>query len=486
MGTLETVTAQLQRTSDMTALKTSLIDSDKLVVAGGSFSQVVTTIYNTSTGSFPGLDILRSAISISAMYDARNRSPVLQLFPNAYVDVKETILEWSTQVNQPAILCFTSGSKRDLSAIAHDIAKTLSSRGTLAGSFFFEKDKVQDDGDFFLTLAYQIAVNVPGMNNLVNRAVLRDPTILEKRGETQLTKLILEPLFCIPTPETPFTVLVDGFHKCKSYRKQNAILKLLARASLTFGDTLRFLFFAVSQSDTFDPVINRNDYYWVGRHIPLNHTTQPLHLSQLQDQFFHPCLSSTDTINKLWCPSFSVRLSPFVSDTPWDQAQRPHLSSNPPRDTSSMGALIHRPANVIGDSMVVPSGVLFFGSPMSVDLLSPHGSAGSPMVIDSLTSSPLYKGSPMSIDGIYMAHQRDDNADSASFYNGHLRLDSPATLAEVSRRAARASKGIENFRRNLPNYGLVVPQYVENTGTSVSLLFGTLPNLENRGYAYGM
>lgn len=55
MGTIESITAQVQQTSDVKALKTSLIDSDKLVVAGGSFSQVVTTIYNTSVGSFPGM-----------------------------------------------------------------------------------------------------------------------------------------------------------------------------------------------------------------------------------------------------------------------------------------------------------------------------------------------------------------------------------------------------------------------------------------------
>jgi hypothetical protein len=170
--------------------------------------------------------MLRSAISISAMHDARERFPTPKCFPNTYTDIKETISEWSTQVNQPAILCFTGGTKSGKSAIAYEIAETLSSRETLAGSFFFEGDKLQDDGDFFLTLAYQIAVNIPGMDDFVNRTVLRDPTILKKRGVVQLTKLILEPLFCLPTPETPFIVVVDNFDQCDEFAVQVEIMWL--------------------------------------------------------------------------------------------------------------------------------------------------------------------------------------------------------------------------------------------------------------------
>ncbi|KAF5327115.1 hypothetical protein D9619_004528 [Psilocybe cf. subviscida] len=402
MATVETIAAQVQQTSDIRALKTSLIDSDKLVVTGGSFNQlVVTTTYNASVRAFPGLDILRSAISISAMHDARGRFPAPRCFRNTYVDIKETALEWSTKANQPAILCFTGGPKTGKSAIAHEIAETLASRGTLAGSFFFEADKKQDDGDFFLTLAYQIAIYVPGMDQLVNAAVLRDPTILKKRGEVQLTKLILEPLFCLPTPQKPFTVVVDGFDQCNTIIGQMEVTWLIARASLMFGDTLRFLIFA--RRDGLDLVLGWNNFYWVGRHIPLNNQTSltsTFRLYHLADRFFDPCPSSVDTINKMWLSS--------------------SLIQSEVRNTSPGGALMCTNA---GSHDVALSH--FSGSPMSVDLLrrSPHGMAGSPMVIDSLRSSPAtFRGSPMLIDSIYLSHGTGCSPETTPPYTSHQRL----------------------------------------------------------------
>lgn len=377
-----------------------------------------------------GLDILRSVISMSAMHDSREQFPAPKCFPNTYIDIKETIVEWSTKANQPAILCFTGEPKSGKSAIAHEIADILSSRGTLAGSFFFERDKSQDDGDFFLTLAYQIAVNIPGMDKLVNKAMLRDPTIISKRGGTQLTKLILEPLFCLPSLETPFIVVVDEINLCSQQVSRLQIISLLSRASLMFSNTLRFLIFTLR--GTLDDVIDGNNFYWVGRHIELDGKappTSPLCVSRLSDQFFDPCPSSVDSIVRTLCSVIEVT---GPSNT-LEQQQRRHSYHSIDRDTSaSIAATSWR--NPARSSEIVPTDLHSSGSPMSVELLrrSSHeiiaGSpmvidslistpkfGGSPMVIDSLRFSPRYGGSPMVIDDAYLPQQYGVNTRLASF-----------------------------------------------------------------------
>ena len=113
-----------------------------------------------------------------------------------------------------------------------------------AGSFFFTSGKPGcDQGSaLFCTLAYQIAIYVPGMREAVNNAMIADITLQTKSMEVQIQSLIVEPFKrCqFPPAHTP-TILIDGLDECQGSDTQRAILKLIANAKTAAGVPLRFL-----------------------------------------------------------------------------------------------------------------------------------------------------------------------------------------------------------------------------------------------------
>ena len=117
-------------------------------------------------------------------------------------------------------------------------------KGLYAGSFFFTSGKPGcDQGSaLFRTLAYQIAINVPGVREAVNNAMIADITLQTKSMEIQIQSLVIEPFnHCqFPPVHTP-TILIDGLDECQGSDTQRAILKLIANARTATGVPLRFL-----------------------------------------------------------------------------------------------------------------------------------------------------------------------------------------------------------------------------------------------------
>jgi len=109
------------------------------------------------------------------------------------------------------------------------IAETLRQmyKDRYAASFFFLKgDEKRGFVKFlFSTLAYQIAINVPGMRTLIDRAMSVDITLPSKSLSSQLRSLIVEPSLRLPFPPTHTpTIIIDGLDECETSKIQRDIL----------------------------------------------------------------------------------------------------------------------------------------------------------------------------------------------------------------------------------------------------------------------
>ena len=117
----------------------------------------------------------------------------------------------------------------------------------LAASFFFGRGKNRRDKAQYLipTIAYQVAISIPPMRNLIDAAMIQDPTIISKSVESQLRYLITNPLHGIAAHSSlPFhtpTVIIDGLDECDGRDSQRLILKAIATAVFTDHIQLRFI-----------------------------------------------------------------------------------------------------------------------------------------------------------------------------------------------------------------------------------------------------
>jgi hypothetical protein len=135
------------------------------------------------------------------------------------------------------ILWFYGPAGAGKSAIAHNIAKRCELEKLLLASFFFSRsDPARSNSKSLITtIAYQIAINVPGIREKVVAAIERDPLILSRSMEAQVAALIVEPL-CEPlevgyfnVPTSRRLIIIDGLDECDTSAVQCNILEVISR-----------------------------------------------------------------------------------------------------------------------------------------------------------------------------------------------------------------------------------------------------------------
>jgi hypothetical protein len=113
----------------------------------------------------------------------------------------------------------------------------------LGGCFFFRRKVSKRNGKEYLfsTLAYQLATDVAGMREHINRAMEDNPALPTKSAHIQLQKLIVEPFMCLPTPRPSPVVIIDGLDECDLSEAQRDILSLISQALTIPEFTIRFI-----------------------------------------------------------------------------------------------------------------------------------------------------------------------------------------------------------------------------------------------------
>jgi len=123
------------------------------------------------------------------------------------------------------------------SAIAHTLSEICDGHGCLLATFFFWKTAAErsDVSRFVATIAYQVARAIPASRPLIEAAVEADPMVFFQSIDTQLAKLILEPLQLLRSTgfdlgNCPFVIIVDGLDECQGNVIQSGLVKSLAAA----------------------------------------------------------------------------------------------------------------------------------------------------------------------------------------------------------------------------------------------------------------
>ena len=186
-----------------------------------------------------------------------------------------------------------AGKTAILQAIAEFLCSPSESGHQFAASFFFSRGKKgRDEGHFlFSTIAYQLALKVPGLRQHVNNIMELDPTLHTKSMDVQLQSLIIDAFQQLShPPQRPYLVIVDGLDECHDKAAQQSILRLLCETITVYKLPLRFLIGSRPEShirDSFD----QESLYTVTRRVILDETFNPRRDIQvfLRDGFAKIC-----------------------------------------------------------------------------------------------------------------------------------------------------------------------------------------------------
>ncbi|KAJ6568472.1 hypothetical protein B0H19DRAFT_1133357 [Mycena capillaripes] len=135
------------------------------------------------------------------------------------------------------------------SAIAQSFCERLQEQGLLGGSFFFKRGDPSRGSakKIFPTLAYQLAIRLPEIRQLISQTVENDPAIVDRSLSTQLQELIIEP--CRRSSVYfRLTIVIDGLDECDGQNIQAEVLRSIGNA--VYQGNLPVLFFIASRPES--------------------------------------------------------------------------------------------------------------------------------------------------------------------------------------------------------------------------------------------
>jgi hypothetical protein len=126
----------------------------------------------------------------------------------------EKIGEWVND-NDGHLLFLLTGFGR--SAIAQTFATNCVADNKLTASFFFTQALAQCSSvsKVILTLAYQLTISVPPVQELIKAALQADPSIPNKNLGMQFTKLIYLPILALDHLTSPMVIIIKALDECE-------------------------------------------------------------------------------------------------------------------------------------------------------------------------------------------------------------------------------------------------------------------------------
>jgi len=248
---------------------------------------------------------LSQVVSHGAIHDSAERYPPPNCHPGTRIVVRQVILDWIHNESQafPFFWLYGpagAGKTAVLQAIAEFLCSSSGYYENFGGTFFFSRGKNGRDQGHFLspTIAYQLALRVPGLRQHVNRIMKEDPTLHTKTIAVQLQTLIVDAFQSLsPLPQRSYLVIIDGLDECQDKATQQHILLLLCEAITTRKLPLRLLIGSRPEfhiRNSFDQKV----LYTITRRVILDETFNPGRDIQvfLQDGFAKICAKHADIL----------------------------------------------------------------------------------------------------------------------------------------------------------------------------------------------
>ena len=176
------------------------------------------------------------------------RFPPPRCHPKTREKVLKIITDWVKNPHTRQRIIWLNGpAGAGKSAIAQTIAGHCSDE-QLAASFFFLRNS-SDRGTamrLFMTLAWQLAQNIPELLPYIESAIKADPLFPTKSLDIHFDRLIIQPLQELLRDKPDFRlqkslVVIDGVDECTPDRDQMLFLRLIGNALSKIHIPLRFL-----------------------------------------------------------------------------------------------------------------------------------------------------------------------------------------------------------------------------------------------------
>ncbi|KAF9444578.1 hypothetical protein P691DRAFT_786500 [Macrolepiota fuliginosa MF-IS2] len=214
-----------------------------------------TSIYTGKT-AFVVFEALLPFCTIGAMVDSSARDPSPRCHPKTRQSVLGRLLIWICgEQNGWGMKWLHGPAGVGKSAVAQTFAEDCQSRNCLGEAFFFSRLKGFDKPLYIIpTLAYQLAVNLPGYKAILGQLLADDPAVLQKAMHIQFRKLIIEPFSMITSNNSsaiqrPYVIILDGLDECEGESAQCEIIEMISEVTRLRSD-LPLLWLICSRSES--------------------------------------------------------------------------------------------------------------------------------------------------------------------------------------------------------------------------------------------
>ena len=156
-------------------------------------------------------------------------------------------MRWIEEPNPRSSVFLIQGHTRvEKTAFLQTIAEQLQAENQQPyACFFFNRDVAGCDNmdQLFLTLAYQLAMNIPSMRERIEQVMMEDPALPKRSAATQLQKLIVIPFKLLPTPcsSSSLILIIDGLDECEWKESRDAFVALISQVLEDSAVTIQFI-----------------------------------------------------------------------------------------------------------------------------------------------------------------------------------------------------------------------------------------------------
>ncbi|KAF7880498.1 uncharacterized protein EAF02_007344 [Botrytis sinoallii] len=216
--------------------------------SGGNNNVTIKHQYNNNRSESP-LKLLSHAVN--AEFNSSTSEGESTCHSKTRRNIQEDILKWASKDDQQYVYWLSGMAGTGKSTIARTIARKLLDKEQLGASFFFSKGggDVSHARKFVGTIALQLVRSQKVCESSVEKAILKDESIMTKDLITQWIELVMNPLRNRSTNsvEAPLLIVIDALDECEE-KDVSPILGLLSNSS--FGG-LHCRVFITSRPDTF-------------------------------------------------------------------------------------------------------------------------------------------------------------------------------------------------------------------------------------------